>query len=284
MRVKIILCLVLGIYSIGVGVYAVSEFYTAYGCPAGCFKGEKPFKDGATGTRDVNVQFRETGLNGFSADTAKVTGALSTAMGNWNTRTDGTSTTPYHFQGAQGAAASNVNVDVILVDEIKGAPRACMQTFTWKDPTTGNVAGARIYVKRSAFTNATQTELAELFQHEFGHVIGLADYYANPDQCQTTMAQAKDSCHGLRGSREISQTDVAQVKKYVDHSTDCKEPRHSTPVIDTGGYVDPNPVPYYYPYTCYYYYSAYDFYYRCDCRENGQYAFTIYVLDDVICF
>lgn len=282
MRVKIILCLVLGIYSIGAGAYALSELYTVYGCPAGCFNGEHPFKDGTSGARDVNVQFRASGPNGFSADTAKITGALNTAMGNWNGAPNGG--TPYHFQGAQGAPASGVNIEIIVVDDIKGAPRnACMQLNTWKDPATGNVAGGRLYVRRSTFTNASETELGELIQHELGHFIGLADYYANPDQCQTTMAQAKDDCKGLRGSKTISSSDVTQVNKYVNHSTDCNKPRTSTPVIDTGGYTDPTPV-YYYPYTCYYYYSAYDFYYQCDCRENGEYAFTIYVLDDVICF
>lgn len=285
MRVKTILCLLLGLYSLGIGVYALSELYSAQSCPAGCFKGENPFKDGTSGTRDVNVQFRASGPNGFGADPAKITGALTTAMGNWNAATDGTNTTPYHFQGAQsGPPASNVNIEIILVDDIKGAPRnACMQLVTWKDPTSGNVAGGRLYVRRSSFNNADQTQLAELIQHELGHFIGLADYYANPDQCETTMAQAKDDCKGLKGSRTISQSDVSQVKKYVAHSTDCDKPRQSTPVLDTGGYVDPTPV-YYYPYTCYYYYSAYDIYYSCDCRENGQYAFTIYTLDDVICF
>ena len=286
MRVKTILCLVLGVYSVAMGAYALAEIYTAYGCTAGCYKGEKPFKDGTTGARNVNVKYRASGPNGFTSDPTKMSGALTTARNNWNTRTDGTSTQPYQFNEAQGQPASNVNLEIILVDDIKGAPpSACMQLNTWQDPQTGAVAGGRLYVKRSAFNNATEAQLSELLQHELGHFIGLADFYGNADQCQTTMAQAKSECKGLKGSREISQADVANVKKYVNKSPDCKKPRESSHVLDSGpGYVDPTPIPYYYPYTCYYFYSAYDFYYECDCRENGQYAFTVYVLDDVMCF
>lgn len=291
MRMRIILCAVLGVYSVAMGVYAVSEIYTVYGgCGAGCFKGESAFAGGAGssgGTRQVNVKYRESGPNGFGADPNKISGALGTAMNNWNTRTDGTSTSPYHFAPAQGAAASSANIEIIMVDEIKGAPSsACMQLNTWKD-ASGAIAGGRLYVKRSAFNNATQTQVAEMIQHELGHFIGLADFYGNADQCQTTMAQAKDDCKGLKGSREIAQDDVANVKKYVAGSSECKKPRESTPIIgDTGGgYTDPNPSPYYYPRTCYYFYDAVDIY-RCPYGgvDGCFYDHTVYYLTDVWCF
>jgi hypothetical protein len=278
MKLKTILCLILGLYSIAVGAYVISQSFAAHaGCGAGCYKGEKPFGDSVSGTRNISVQYRASGNNGFGADPGKISGAISTATGNWN----GAGTT-YQFQPSQ--STTSPTIELIVVDDIKGAPRsACMEMDTWKNQQ-GEIAGARLYVRRSTFNNATQTELAELLQHELGHFLGLADFYGNADQCETTMAQAKDGCHGLKGSRAISAEDVSSVSKYVTHSTDCKKPRISSPVLDTGGYVDPNPIPIYYPYTCYYYYSAYDIYYECDCRENGQYAFTIYVLDDVICF
>lgn len=164
---------------------------------------------------------------------------------------------------------------IVLVDEIKGASRnACMELKTLANGTTGEIESGILYVKRSTFNNATQTQLAELLQHELGHFIGLKDFYGNADQCQTTMAQAQDGCAGLKGSKAISADDVASVNKYVNHSTDCKGKRTRTSVVG-GGYTDPNPIPNYYPYTCYYYYGAYDVYYECDCRENGQYAYNV---------
>lgn len=286
MKARTLICAVLSLYSVGAIAYAVSELYGARaGCGGGCFKGELPFADGSTGTRTVNVQYREgSGPEGFGTDSSKIAGALNSAIGNWNTATDGTSTTPYQFQSAQGA--SSPNLQIVLVDDIKGAPRnACMQLVTTANGQTGVVQSGILYVKRSTFNNCTQDQLAELLQHELGHFIGLADFYGNAEQCQTIMAQAKDDCAGLKGSRQISSNDVATVKKYVAHSTDCKQKRGRTSVVTGGGgYTDPNPIPSYYPYTCYYYYSAYDIYYQCDCRENGQYAFTVYVLDDVICY
>jgi len=268
----------LGLYSVAAVTYALSNIYAVYaGCGAGCFGGERPFKDGTTGTRNVDVQYRATGPEGFSSDPAKIAGALDTARGDWNN-----ANTTYQFQSAQGS--SNPSLQVVVVDEIKGAPRnACMELQTSANPQTGEIQSGILYVKRSTFNNLTQTELAQLLEHELGHFIGLKDFRGNADQCQTVMAQAQDGCHGLKGSKAISNDDIASVNKYVNHSTDCKGKRGHTTVIG-GGYVDPTPIPIYYPYTCYYYYSGYDIYYQCDCAENGQYAFTVYVLDDVICF
>ena len=282
---KLILCLVLGVYSVAMGTYALSEFYTAYGCVQ-CFKGETAFPGGAGSsgnTRNVNVQYRASGPNGFTgADGTRMAGALNTAMNNWNTQTDGNgNTTPFRFQPAQGAPASNVNVEVILVDDLRGAPRtACMQLQTWKDQN-GAIAGGRLYVRRSAFNNMTEAELSELIQHELGHFIGLADYYGNPDQCDTTMAQAEAGCRGLRGTGRISQRDVSTVNRYVANSGNCSRPRVSRPLVDSGGgYIDPTPSPIYYPRTCYYYYDAVDLYW---CYDGCRYIGTVYYLTDVFC-
>lgn len=275
MKIKIILCVMLGLYSIGAASYVLSEIYSVYaGCGAGCFGNELPFKNSTSGTRTVDVQYRATGPNGFSADSAKIAGALNTAMGDWNN-----ANTAYQFQSAQGAGSPNLQI--VVVDDLKNAPRnACMQLYTWADnPQTREISGGILYVKRSTFNNLTQTELAELLEHELGHFIGLKDFRGIAEQCQTIMAQAKDGCHGLKGSKAISNDDVASVNKYVNRSTDCKGKRGPTTVIE-GGYIDPNPIPYYYPYTCYYYYSAYDFY----DPETREYRYTVYVLDDVICF
>lgn len=278
MRIRIVLCVMLGLYSIGAVTYAVSQIYSANaGCGAGCFGVELPFKHGTSGTRNVDVRYRPSGVNGFSADPTKIAGALNTAMGHWNG-----ANTAYQFQPAQ--SSTNPNLDIVVVDDIKGAPRnACMQLLTFANPQTGQITGGILYVKRSTFNNLTETELAELLEHELGHFIGLKDFKGNAEQCQTVMAQAKDGCHGLKGNKAISNDDIASVNKYINRSPDCKGKRGRTTVV-IGGYVDPAPIPNYYPYTCYYYYGAYDVYYDCDCRENGQYAYTIYWLEDVICF
>jgi len=279
MKLRIVLCAVLGLYSMCAVTYALSQIYSAYaGCGSGCFGGEHPYKDSTNGTRTVDVQYRASGPNGFSADSAKISGALDTARGAWNATSQ-----PYQFQSAQGA--SSPTLQLVLVDDIKGAPRnACMELQTAGNPQTGEITSGILYIKRSTFNNLTQDELSQLLEHELGHFIGLKDFRGNADQCRTIMAQAKDGCNGLRGSANISDDDVASVNKYVTHSTDCKDKRGHTTVTTGGGYVDPTPIPSYYPYTCYYYYSAYDIYDPCDCATAGQYMFTVYVLDDVICF
>lgn len=196
MKIRTILCVMLGLYSAGAVTYAISELYPVFGgCGAGCFGNELPFKNGTNGMRSVDVRYRDSGPNGFSADPAKIAGAINTAMGDWNN-----ANTPYQFQPAQNS--NNPNIEVIVVDDIKGTPRGtCMQLDSYQNPQTGEIAGARLYVKRSVFNNATQAELAQLFEHELGHFIGLRDFRGNADQCQIVMAQAQDGCHGLKAAR-----------------------------------------------------------------------------------
>jgi hypothetical protein len=290
---KIILSILLGIYSIAMGAYALSEIYEADGCSAGCYGGETAFAGGAGstpgGTRAVNVKPRAAGPNGFQgANATKLNDALATAMNKWNTATDGTSTTPYNFRQAGTNAA---DIEIVFVETLpKGnsSKEPCMRLMTTKN-AQGGIEKGTLYIPRKVLEKSSLDDLSELIQHELGHFIGLADFYGNADQCETVMAQADGCTGGLKGSEKIASKDVANVKKYVNGSPDCKADRKpASHVVDGGGYVDPNPSPYYYPRTCYYFYDAIDVYVFCDCVESGsprgyRYVGTVYYLTDVFC-
>jgi hypothetical protein len=285
---KIILSVVLGIYSMAMATYAVSEMYSVYGdCTAGCFKDEQAFGSGSP--RNVNVQYKTSGDVAFPVtQQSKVGNALGTALNNWNIATDNTNTTsPYSFQNNQGSGTPNV--EIIFVNDIKDkdGKEICAQTKIDFVPGTRQVRNATISLKKNLVENSSQQDLAEIIQHEIGHFMGLADFYGkNPDQCETTMAQAESGCAaGLKGSQKISKNDVANVKNYVSNTSQCKQTREKVNSVTGGGgggggFTDPNPAPIFYPRTCYYYYDAVDLYW---CYDGCSYVATVYYLTDVIC-
>jgi len=283
---KIILSVVLGIYSLAMATYVVSEMYSVYGdCTAGCYKGETAFGSGSS--RGVNVQYRSSGSDGVPvAQQSKVSSALTTAVSHWNTATDSTQTpSPYNFQNVQGSGTPNV--EIIVLDDLKstdGRP-ACAQLATTANPQTGQIEKAELRLKKSVVENSSPQDLAEIIEHELGHFIGLADYYGNAEQCETIMAQAQSGCNsGLKGSQKISKNDVANVKKYVANAGQCKGQRSKSSSVTGGGggggFTDPNPAPIFYPRTCYYFYDAVDLYW---CYDGCSYIGTVYYLTDVFC-
>jgi hypothetical protein len=286
---KIILSVVLGIYSVAMATFAVSEMYSVYGdCTAGCYKGETAFGSGSS--RDVNIQYKTSGAESVPvAQQSKVAGALTTATHNWNIATDSNNNTSgYNFQNTQGVGTPNV--EVVFVDDIKpkDGKEVCAQTEVKFNPQTGQVESAKVYLKKKLVENSSQQDLAEIIQHELGHFLGLVDFKntatRNASQCETTMAQAEPGCtHGLQGSQTISENDVANVRKYASNSGECKGSRKGSSSVTTGGgdgFTDPNPAPIFYPRTCYYFYDAVDLYW---CYDGCRYIGTVYYLTDVFC-
>ena len=283
---KTILSLLLAVYSFFMIGYAVSNLFPASAACTTCFKGETAFAggQGTTGPdhRAVNVKYSTTGDLGFTgANATRIEQSLNTAITSWNTATGpNNQASPYNFQLNQNIPVSNLQIQ--LVDKLDNAT-ACMATSVQYN-ADGSIKSGVIQVKRSALENRTSDEIAKLLEHEIGHFIGLADNY-DAEHCDTIMSQAKDGCKPKASG--IQQGDVSTVNKYVANSGDCSKKRGKKQNIDNGGgggYIDPNPIPDYYPRTCYYYYDSVDIYQYCDCRGGYRYVGTVYYLTDVFCY
>jgi len=284
---RILLCFMLGVYSVGILSYALSEAYTADAGCATCFKGEKAFAGGAGTTgpdnRVVNLRYATTQNGGgfLGADATKISQVISGAANDWNTHRDNNqNTTPFNFQPNQNI--SQMNVNIVLVPKISDHPNACMQLLAAPDKNTGEITSATLYVTTAALANRTVDELKLLMDHELGHFIGLRDNYNNA-QCSSIMSQAHDGC--VPYAKGIQTGDVAKVRDYVSNPEGCWDKRGAKPhnIVSGGGYTDPNPIPDYYPRTCYYFYDAVDIYVSCDCRGGQRYVGTVYYLTDVFC-
>lgn len=285
---KFILCAVLGLYSVGIVVYSISELYQADAGCATCYTKEHAFQGGAGTTgpnnRVVNIRYETTGSGAFTGSDATTVGqALNASSADWNSATDKDGNkTPFNFQPSQSISPNQANINVVLVNQVPGgSSSACLGLFAQKD-SNGNVTGGTLYVTKRALANLTVDQLKLLIDHELGHFMGLADNYNNA-QCDSIMSQAHDGC--VPYAKGIQTGDVAKVNDYVN-GTGCSRERGVKPVhVDDGGFTGPDPIPYYNPQTCYFYYDAYDIYVSCvDCRGGQRYVGTVYFLTDVFCF
>ena len=287
--VRFVLCLVFGVYSLGLISYTLSEFVSAEAACTHCFKGEGAFA-GGTGpngeastptNRYVNVGYvGGTGPNSFSGnDATKISNAINTAAGAWNTRTaeDGTSTVPYNVQ--QTNLASKVNVTIGLVDRIPGKnpgdPDACGGIIVTPD-ANGNVKEATLLIPKNIFNSLTQDEIAKIVEHELGHFFGLENIGdSSTGQCDSIMDKANDASCKVKNN--ISKGDVSTVLKHVNNNNSCDRKRKGgLNPLGGGGPVEPS-IPYYYPTICYYFILEVPHY------SEGSYMYSDYYLEDVIC-
>ncbi len=163
---KALLCIALGIYSVGILVYTLSGSAPVKGACVNCYKGETSFQGGdgsSGGNRMINYRFNDTGNMAFTGDNAtKITAALSTAGTNWSgIRDENGQQTPYRLQSSQTASPNVANLGIMLVDEIAGNKKACMGIQVVYNPD-GSVRKGFISVKRSVMENLTTDEIARL--------------------------------------------------------------------------------------------------------------------------
>jgi hypothetical protein len=269
------LCLILVLSSVA---YAVD-------CPK-CTKDKIPMAghgaavDGS-GRRNVNVQIAGSWNDPATGNTnTHIWNGVRDATNDWNNATTSTGqATNYHFNLNQGAASGDVDVRIIQGNPGAGNAAVTRATQnadgTWGPPYTMTLPAAA--------ATWSASKLQSVIAHELGHPIGLSHAYTNFAICGHTIMNHSNATGG-RITGSVQAQDVAMANKHYNNRSTCTGLYGVNTFEPTGGgYTDPTPR-YYYPYTCYYYYSAYDIYYECDCRENGEYAFTVYVLDDVICF
>ena len=285
---RFVLCLVLGLYSLGLISYTLAGFVSAEAACTHCFKGEGAFA-GGTGpngeastptNRYVNVGFAAAGPNSFPAsDASKISGAINTAAGAWNNAVgeDGTSHTPYNVQ--QTTNGNKVNVVVSLVDRIPGKtpsdPDSCGGIRVIPD-ANGNVSKAQILIPKNIFNSLTQDEVAKIVEHELGHFFGLENIGdSSTGRCDSIMDKAPDEACKVKNN--ISKGDVSTVNKHANQNNQCDRKRKGgVNPLSGGGPVEPA-IPFYYPTICYYFILEVPHY------SEGRYMYSDYYLEDIIC-
>ena len=294
---KFILCCVLTAYSLGLAAYAVSQLAPAEAACTNCFSGEVAFK-GGTGpngeastpqNRYVNVGFVVGGSspNRFSgAEATKIGNAIDLAAGSWNTRT-GESGEHMPYTVGRSANADKVNVFIGQISEIPGKKDACAGIMVEKD-AQGNIKQAVLVIRSDVFARLTDQQVADILEHELGHFFGLADIDAGrTGQCESVMDKASSSCVV---KHDISKGDVTTAVKFVNNNNGCNRKRGvELNILDTnpGGYIDPVPDPYYYPYPiCYNFYEerTSETCVTIDGERSCRIDMVYYVLVDSFCF
>lgn len=111
-----------------------------YNCTAGCFKGEAAYAGGPNSTstnRNVNVQYRTSGSDSFAGqDTAKLSGALTTAMNNWNTAPTERPNVFATTGEAQGIFEIPTSRESRIIQTHTGIPNDPMWKYNGIDPKT----------------------------------------------------------------------------------------------------------------------------------------------------
>lgn len=281
------LCLVLGLYSLGLISYCFSEWLIVEAACTHCFQKETAFT-GGTGpngeastptNRYVNVGFLTgTGQYSFTGnDATKVSNAINTAAAAWNNAVgeDGTSKTPFMVQ--QTTNVNKVNVQIGLADRIPGKnPDACGGIAVEVD-NNGNITAAFVLLRKEIFRGLTQDQVAKVIEHELGHFFGLENIGdSSTGMCDSIMDKANDAKCTVKNN--ISKGDVSTVNKHVSTNSKCDRLRKGgiNPLSGGGDPVEP-PISYYYPRICYYYIYEVPHYYE------GSYIYSDYYLEDVIC-